>query len=115
MVCNFMCRLVTFCCEKGENFDYEFFVWLGQATGEARAKVAWDTTTLPLSKRGIKVLDLEVQSTTFLTKMLVKGLALGTKPWEVLLCHRVNNLRQFYKGCWHASMGWLMIVRKVMV
>jgi hypothetical protein len=35
------------------------FVWLSQANGKARAKVAWDIAILPLAKGGIKILEPE--------------------------------------------------------
>jgi hypothetical protein len=75
------------------------YVWLNQADGKTRAKVACGTTILPLINGGIKILDLEAQTTTLLTKMLIKGLTLRPKIWKVLLCHWVVNLRQSYRGC----------------
>lgn len=33
------------------------------------------------------IFDLEVQLTTLLAKMLVRGLALGIEPWKVFLYH----------------------------
>jgi hypothetical protein len=67
-------------------------------------------------QEGIKILDPKVQSIALLAKMLVRGLALGTKPWKVLLCHRVDKLRQIYKWVLACLGGmWLMIARKVVV
>jgi hypothetical protein len=75
------------------------YVWLSQADGKTRAKVAWGTTILPLNNGGIKILDLEAQTIALLTKMLVRGLTPRPKLWKVLLCHWVVNLWQLYKGC----------------
>lgn len=61
--------------------------------------MAWGTTIFPLFNGGIKILDLEAQTTTLLAKMLVRGFVPRPKLWKVLLCHWVVNLRQSYKGC----------------
>jgi hypothetical protein len=79
------------------------FVWSSQANGKARAKVAWDTAILPLAKGGINIFDLEAKITTILTKMFIKDFTPWPKPWKVLLCHQVHNLKQSYKGRWHTT------------
>jgi hypothetical protein len=84
---------------KKMNFFIRNYVWLSQVDREARAKVAWGITILPLVNVGIKILDLEAQTTALLTKILVRGLTPRPEHWKVLLCHWVVNLRQSYKGC----------------
>jgi hypothetical protein len=47
------------------------FVWLGKTNSKAKAKVAWDTTILPLTKGGIKIRDPKAQKFALLVKMLI--------------------------------------------
>ncbi len=63
------------------------YVCLSQADVKTKAKVAWGSTILPLIDGGIKILDLEAQTITLLTKMLVMGLTPRPKLWKVILCH----------------------------
>ncbi len=52
-----------------------------------RAKVKWDTLTLPLSSDGLGIIDPKAQSETLLAKLLVRGLAPRGKPWKKILRH----------------------------
>ncbi len=73
------------------------FVWSGKTNNQSRAKVAWDTTILPLVKGGIKIKNPKTQTTTLLAKVLVKGLNPRLEPWKILLRHKINNLRQSFR------------------
>ncbi len=69
------------------------FVWLSKAYTKAKAKVAWDTTILPLTKGRIKTLDLEVQTSSLRAKMLIQGLNPRPEPRKIFIRHRVDQLR----------------------
>jgi hypothetical protein len=61
--------------------------------------VAWDITIVPWTKGPkIKILDLEVQTSTLLVKILIQGLNPRLEPWKILIHHKVDQLRQNYKG-----------------
>jgi hypothetical protein len=66
------------------------FVWSSKTNSKAKAKIAWDTTILPLTKGGIKILNPKVQKFALLTKMLIRGSNLGPKPWRIFICHKVD-------------------------
>jgi hypothetical protein len=68
------------------------FIWGGKATS-ARAKVKWDTISLPISKGGLGIIDPKTQSEALLAKLLVRGLALGGEPWKELVRHRADQTR----------------------
>jgi hypothetical protein len=52
------------------------FIWGGKATS-VRAKVKWDSLTLPIPNGGLGIIDPKAQSEALLTKLLVRGLAPG--------------------------------------
>ncbi len=68
------------------------FIWSGKASN-ARAKVKWETLTLPTSQGGLGIIDPKAQSEALLAKLLVRGLAPGGEPWKDLLGHRANQVR----------------------
>jgi hypothetical protein len=49
------------------------FIWGGRVS-KVRAKVKWDSLTLPLSDNGLGILNPKVQSKALLAKLLVQGL-----------------------------------------
>jgi hypothetical protein len=53
------------------------FIWLGKQMAMQGQRFKWDTFILPLLKRGIKILDSQAQTSTFLLKRLIRGLDLG--------------------------------------
>jgi hypothetical protein len=55
------------------------FIWGGKVI-RTRAKVKWDSLTLPSSNRGLGIIDLKVQLEAFLAKLLVRGLSTGYEP-----------------------------------
>jgi hypothetical protein len=57
------------------------FIWGGKAA-PSRAKVKWDTLTLPIAKGGLGIIDPKIQSEALLAKLLVRGLAPGGEPWK---------------------------------
>jgi hypothetical protein len=73
-------------------------IWSNKSNNKTRVKVTWDTTILPLTKGGIKILDLEAHTCILFAKMLIQGFNLLPKPWKILLHHRVDNLKQNFKG-----------------
>ncbi len=92
-----MCKLVTFCCEESEKLDQKLCL-VKPSKWKGKGKVSWDIPILPLTKGGVKILDLEAQIIDFLTKMLIRRFTLGPKPWKVFSCHQVHNLKQSTKG-----------------
>jgi hypothetical protein len=63
---------------------------LGGNASNTRAKVKWDSLTLPLCSGGLGIIDPKAQTEVFLAKLFVKGLAPGKEPWKEILRHRVN-------------------------
>jgi len=63
------------------------YIWSGNLKKKCRARVAWDSTILPIFHGGIKIFDPEVQAKALLAKMVVRGLTPGSEPWKVLLQH----------------------------
>jgi len=55
------------------------FIWGGEAA-LTRAKVKWDTLTLPIAKGGLGIIDPKSQSEALLAKLLVRGLAPRGEP-----------------------------------
>ncbi len=58
------------------------FIWSGKASN-ARAKVKWETLTLPSTQGGLGIIDPKAQSEALLAKLLIRGvatLALGSRP-----------------------------------
>jgi hypothetical protein len=54
------------------------FIWGGKEA-PARAKVRWDTLTLPTSQGGLDVTDPKAQSEALLAKLFIRGLVSGDK------------------------------------
>jgi hypothetical protein len=52
------------------------FIW-GEKASNTRAKVKWDSLTLPLSSGDLGIIDPKAQSEALLAKLLVRGLAPG--------------------------------------
>ncbi len=50
-------------------------LYLGGKAAPTRAKVKWDTLTLPIAKGGLGIIDPKSQSEALLAKLLVRGLA----------------------------------------
>jgi len=65
------------------------FIWGGKVSN-TRAKVKWDSLTLPLSNGGLGIIDPKAQSEALLAKLLVRGLAPGGEPWKEILRHQVD-------------------------
>jgi hypothetical protein len=55
------------------------FIWGGKAA-LTRAKVKWDTLTLPIAKSGLGIIDPKSQSKALLAKLMVRGLTAGGEP-----------------------------------
>jgi len=50
------------------------FIWSGKASN-ARAKVKWETLTLPSTQGGLGIIDPKAQSEALLAKLLIRGVA----------------------------------------
>jgi len=89
------------------------FIWSGKDT-PARAKVKWDTLTLPTSHGGLGIIDPRTQSEALLAKLLVRGLAPGGEPWKELIRQKVNQTRLpvHGKGPNTPDINWLFAVPK---
>jgi hypothetical protein len=73
------------------------FIWARKATN-ARAKVKWDTLSLPTTKGGLGIIDPKTQSEALLAKLLIMGFALGSEPWKELLRHRADQVKLLVHG-----------------
>jgi hypothetical protein len=68
------------------------FIWGGK-DAPTRAKVKWDTLTLPTTQGGLGIIDPKTQSEALLAKLLVRGLAPGGEPWKELIKHKADQIR----------------------
>ncbi len=68
------------------------FIWGGK-DAPARAKVKWETLTLPAVQRGLGIIDPKAQSKALLAKLLIRGLAPGGEPWKELIRNKVDQIR----------------------
>jgi hypothetical protein len=73
------------------------FIWGGNASN-TRAKVKWDSLTLPLSSSGLGIINPKAQSEVLLAKLLVRGFALGGEPWKEILRHRIDQVHLSMHG-----------------
>jgi hypothetical protein len=71
---------------------------LGEKASNTRAKVKWDSFTLPLSNSGVGIIDPKAQSETLLANLLVRGLPQRRKPWKEILRHRANQVHLLVHG-----------------
>ncbi len=90
------------------------FIWGGKATN-AKGKVKWDTLSLPTTKGGLGIIDPKTQSEALLAKLLIKGLARGSKPWKELLRHMANQVKLpvHGKGPNTQDINWLFAAPKL--
>jgi hypothetical protein len=90
------------------------FIWSGKASN-ARAKVKWETLTLPTSQGGLGIIDPKAQSEALLAKLLVRGLAPGGEPWKDLLRHRANQVKLLVHGLGPPTkdINWLFAATKL--
>ncbi len=68
------------------------FIWGGKVA-LTRAKVKWDTLTLPITKGGLGIIDPKSQSEALFAKFLVRGLAPGGEPWKELIRHHADQTK----------------------
>ncbi len=68
-------------------------LYLGGKAALTRAKVKWDTLTLPIAKGGLGIIDPKSQSEALFAKLLVRGLAPGGEPWKELIRHHADQTR----------------------
>jgi hypothetical protein len=90
------------------------FIWGGKAF-DTRAKVKWDSLTLPLSSDSLGIIDPKAQSETFLAKLLVRRLAPEREPWKKILRHRTDQVHLFVhgKGPSILDINWLFAAPKL--
>jgi hypothetical protein len=90
------------------------FIWGGKASN-TRAKVKWDSFTLPLSSDDLGIINPKAQSEVLLAKLLVKGLAPGGKLWKEILRHRADqvHLPVHNKGPSIPDINWLFVAPKL--
>jgi hypothetical protein len=68
------------------------FIWGGK-DAPARAKVKWETLTLPAAQGGLGIIDPNVQSEALPAKLLVRGLAPGGEPWKEIIQNKVDQIK----------------------
>jgi hypothetical protein len=90
------------------------FIWRGKVSN-IRAKVKWDSLTLPLSSGGLRIIDPKAQFEALLAKLLVRGLAPGGEPWKEILRHRADqvHLPVHGKGPSIPDINWLFAAPKL--
>lgn len=84
------------------------YMWSGKWELDARLRVKWATTVLPIVRGGVKILDLEWQASTLHMKLPIRGLSLGYEPWKVLVHYRMAQTKQSRRGRWLAHVNWIM-------
>ncbi len=84
----------------------------GAKEAPARAKVRWDTLTLPTSQGGFGVTDPKAQSEALLAKLFIRDLAPGGEPWKELVRHNADKTRLSIHGKGYSSpdLHWLLTV-----
>jgi hypothetical protein len=90
------------------------FIWGGK-DAPARAKVKWDTITLPAAQGGLGIIDPKAQSEALLAKLLIRGLAPGGEPWKELIWHKADQIRLHVhsKGPDTPDVNWIFAVPKL--
>jgi hypothetical protein len=68
------------------------FIWGGN-DAPARAKVRWETLTLPASQGGLGIIDPKAQSEALLAKLMIRGLSPGGEPWKEIIRSKVNQIK----------------------
>ncbi len=71
------------------------FIW-GEKASNTLVEVEWDSLTLPLSSRGLGIIDPKAQSEALLPKLMVRGLSPGREPWKevgMATWNAINSLR----------------------
>jgi hypothetical protein len=63
---------------------------MGGKASNTRAKVKWDSITLPLSNGGLGIINPKTQLEALLTKLLVRGLTPWGESWKEILKHRAD-------------------------
>jgi hypothetical protein len=88
---------------------------LGGKASNTRAKVKWDSLTLPLSSGGLRIIDPKPQSEALLAKLLVKILAPGGEPWKDILRHQADHVHLLVhgKGPSIPNINWLFAAPKL--
>jgi hypothetical protein len=90
------------------------FIW-GDKDGLARAKVKWDTLTLPTTQGGLGIIDPKAQSKALLAKLLIRGLSPGGEPWKKLIRHKADQIRLpvHSKGPNIPDVNWIFAAPKI--
>jgi hypothetical protein len=89
------------------------YIWGGKATSVG-AKVKWDTLALLTTKGRLGIINPQTQLEALLAKLLVRGLALGNKPWKDLLRHKADWVRLLVHGLGPSTqdINWLFVAPK---
>jgi hypothetical protein len=90
------------------------FIW-GDKDALARAKVKWDTLTLPTTQGGLGIIDPKAQSEAHLAKLLIRGQAPGGEPSKELIRHKADQIRLpvCSKGPSTPDVNWIFAAPKV--
>jgi len=73
----------------------------------------WNACIRPLSERGVKLLDPQIQTQALLAKMVVRGLTPGNEPWKALLRYKIRIGRPLGDAKWPESPNWLFYSKGV--
>ncbi len=65
---------------------------MGGKASNTRAKVKWDSLTLPLFSNDLRIIDPKAQSEALLAKLLVRGFASRREPWKEILRRQANQV-----------------------
>jgi hypothetical protein len=92
------------------------FIWGGK-DAPTRAKVKWETLTLPAVQGGLGIIDPKAQSEALLPKLLIRGLAPGGEPWKELIRNKVDQIRLpvHSKGPDIPDVNWIFAAPKLKI
>lgn len=66
------------------------YIWGAKIGQTTRAKISWDVVIQPTLHGGVKILDPTLQTAALLTKIVVRGLKPGYKPWKTFIRREVQ-------------------------
>lgn len=65
----------------------------GRSFDKKCAKLCWDTLTLFVANKGLRIIDLKAQLEMLLVKFLVKGLSPGPNPQKKFIKHKAEQFQ----------------------
>ena len=81
------------------------YLWKESAK-KSRIRVSWQDCTVLCQKRGLNLVDPEIALQALLAKWIVKALLPGNSNLQILLRHKLFQIRPHGPGRWSGSLRW---------